>query len=96
MGVQRVKLDRQQEEVIEALVRSGRYDSASEVIGEGLRLVAEREAAEQPKRDALREAVRLGFDAIDAGRARAFDSMDDLERYLRGLSDRIIDAPPAS
>lgn len=96
MDMHRVKLDRQQEEVIEALVRSGRFDSASDVIGEGLRLVAEREAAAQPKREALREAVREGFEAIDAGRGRAFDSMDDLNRYLRRLSDQVIDAPPAS
>ncbi len=63
------------ESFIEAIVKDGRYGSASEVVREGLRLVEEREAKLHALRTHLDEAVARGgehsFDDVRAAiRAR--------------------------
>jgi antitoxin ParD1/3/4 len=52
------------ESVVDSLVASGRYNSKSEVIREGIRLVQEREK----RLELLDEALRLGVADADAGR----------------------------
>jgi antitoxin ParD1/3/4 len=42
------------------------------------------------KLKALREAARLGFDALDRGEFKEFSDVGELERYLRNLSDQVI------
>ena len=42
------------------------------------------------KLEALREAARLGFGALDRGEFREFDNIGDLERYLNHLSENAI------
>jgi antitoxin ParD1/3/4 len=90
MPTRNVVLTDHQEKIIEALVESGRYQNASEVLREGLRLVERHEAREMGKLAALREAARLGFGALDRGEFREFDNVADLERYLENLSEEII------
>jgi antitoxin ParD1/3/4 len=51
------------EELIDDLVESGRYATASEVMREGLRLVEEREERRKLKLEALREEIQKGFDS---------------------------------
>lgn len=51
------------EDLINNLVESGRYATASEVMREGLRLVEEREERRQVKLEALREEIQKGFDS---------------------------------
>jgi antitoxin ParD1/3/4 len=51
------------EAVIEGLIDSGRYSTASEVIREGLRLVEEREERRKAKLEALRAEIQKGFDS---------------------------------
>lgn len=68
MPTRNVVLTQHHEDVIEALVSSGRYQNASEVLREGLRLVERQEAHESSKLEALRAAARAGFDEIDQGR----------------------------
>jgi antitoxin ParD1/3/4 len=53
----------QLEKYIETLVSKGRYNSKSEVIREGIRLVQEREA----RLAALHAAIEKGIAAADAG-----------------------------
>jgi antitoxin ParD1/3/4 len=79
-----------QEKLIETLVESGRYQNASEVVRDGLRLVAQREAEEAAKLKALREAARVGLSALDRGEYKDFETMDEMQTYLADLSDRII------
>jgi len=62
---------------VEALLKTGRYASASEVIREGLRLVEERET----KLAALRETIEA---AIAEGGEH---SIEELEQYL----DKVLD-----
>jgi antitoxin ParD1/3/4 len=90
MPTRNVVLTEHQEQVIEELVGSGRYQNASEVLREGLRLVEQREAEDTAKLEALREAVQIGFDALDRGEFKEFENFDELETYLTGLSERII------
>ncbi|MEH3120292.1 MAG: type II toxin-antitoxin system ParD family antitoxin [Methylorubrum populi] len=58
---------------IEQVVREGRYASANDVVREGLRLVAEREARLQSLRETLKASMaageRVSEDGIDAALA---------------------------
>src|SRR5437016_13912243 len=90
MPMRNVVLTKHQEEVIEVLVGSGRYQNASEVLREGLRLVEQREAEDAAKLEALREAARVGVAALDRGEFREFASTGDLRTYLYDLSEKII------
>lgn len=65
-----VVLTDHQQEVIETLVDSGRYQNASEVLREGLRLVEQREREDELKLEALRQAVQVGVADLAAGRFR--------------------------
>ena len=72
MPTRNVVLTDRQENLIEALVQSGRYQNASEVMREGLRLVEDRETEEATKLKALRAVARLGADAFDRGDFKEF------------------------
>jgi antitoxin ParD1/3/4 len=90
MPTRNVVLTEHQEEVIDALVGSGRYQNASEVLREGLRLVEQRAAEDDAKLEFLRKAADVGFGALDRGEFKGFDSVDDLQVYLNELSERIL------
>jgi antitoxin ParD1/3/4 len=92
MPTRNVVLTDHQAELIERLVRSGRYQNASEVLREGLRLIEDREAREKARLMALREAARVGVADIEAGRFRTFDSREDLERHLSEIASEAIGA----
>jgi antitoxin ParD1/3/4 len=68
MPTRNVVLSDHQHELVETLVQSGRYQNASEVLREGLRLVEERERIEQTKLKALQEAARQGSADVSGGR----------------------------
>lgn len=61
-------------------VESGLYESAQEVVQEGLLLLREQEAYPRQKRAALREAIQAGLDDLDNGRAAPFDALETLAR----------------
>ena len=90
MPTRNVVLTERQEELIETLVSSGRYQNASEVLRDGLRLVEQREAEDKGKLKALRAAARIGVDALDRGEFKEFESIRDLQTYLNDLSEGII------
>ena len=90
MPTKNVVLTERQEELIESLVRSGRYQNAGEVLDDGLRLVEQREAEEAGKLRALRAAAGIGVAALDRGEFKEFRDIEDLQAYLSNLSDRII------
>lgn len=64
------------EEVVDRLVASGRYNSKSEVLREGVRLVEEREK----RLEALDAALARGMADVEAGRVKP----------LREVTDRLI------
>jgi antitoxin ParD1/3/4 len=90
MPTRNVVLTDHQEKLIDKLVGSGRYQNASEVLREGLRLVEQREAEDSAKLKVLRKAAGTGFDALDRGEFKEFDSIDDLRAYLNVISEKII------
>jgi hypothetical protein len=53
--------------------------------------MARKKAAQrEAKLHALREAARVGFDALDRGQFKEFTDTDELERYLNKITDPII------
>jgi antitoxin ParD1/3/4 len=90
MPTRNVVLTDHHEKVIDTLVGSGRYQNASEVLREGLRLVEERETNEAANLELLREAIRVGEADMAAGRFRAFRSNAELTDYLNAVGDGVI------
>src|ERR1700677_1181002 len=92
MRTRNVVLTDHQEKLVDELVTSGRYQNASEVLRDGLRLVEGREEDEKAKRKALREAARIGIAHIEAGRYLEFKTPKALRSYLTKLADSAIKA----
>lgn len=90
MPTRNVVLTKHQEELIETLVESGRYQNASEVLREGLRLVEQREAEDVAKLRSLRAAARVGINALERGEFKEFETVEELQVYLNDLAEQII------
>jgi antitoxin ParD1/3/4 len=90
MPTRNVVLTDHQTDLLERLVTSGRYQNASEVLREGLRLVETQEAEVKARLQALREAARTGIEDADAGRFNSFESPLELKRYLAAIADETI------
>lgn len=87
MPTRNVVLTEHHQSVIDRLVKSGRYQNASEVMREGLRLIEQREQLEEAKLEVLREAARLGFTDLEEGRFTDVPVVG-LERYVADLGGR--------
>ncbi len=72
---------------VETLVGSGRYQNASEVLREGLRLIEQREQLEAAKLKALQEAARTGWADIAADRYTEVAD-DHLEAFVAQLGQQ--------
>ena len=68
MPTRNVVITDHQAKLIDSLVECGRYQNASEVLREGIRLIEEREQEQAAKLEALRAAVQVGID-LPADRA---------------------------
>jgi antitoxin ParD1/3/4 len=90
MPTRNVVLTDHQAELVERLVSSGRYQNASEVLREGLRMIERRDANEKARLEALRAAVQVGIDDIEAGRFQDFESADALADYLDRMTDDVL------
>lgn len=92
MPTRNVVLTDHQAALVEQLVESGRYQNASEVLREGLRLIEGREAEDKARLKALRDAARVGVDDIEAGRFRALQSPKAMTRHLVSLAEKALKA----
>ena len=92
MPTRNVVLTEQQAQLVEKLVRSGRYQNASEVLRDGLRLLERREAEESAKLAAIGTALDESEAAVAAGELYDFDAdfLDtiDSEEPARPVSKR--------
>jgi antitoxin ParD1/3/4 len=85
MPTRNVVLTDRQADLIEALVESGRYQNASEVLREGIRLVEQREAEDRARIEALRSAISAGDADIAAGRSKLLKG-GALRRHIQSLT----------
>ena len=90
MPTKNVVLTPHQARFVEQLVTAGRYQNASEVLREGLRLVERREAEDEMRLVALREAARIGIADIESGAYDTFDSVDGLNQHLAAIKARVL------
>lgn len=67
MDCMNVSLSPELEQLIEAKVKSGMYNSASEVIRAGLRLLQEQDELRQIRLRELKREVQQGLDEIERG-----------------------------
>ena len=97
MPTRNVVLTEHQVTLVARLVASGRYQNASEVLREGLRLVERQESEDEIRLKAMREAAETGLADITAGRFLTFDTADALGGHLSALSaDEIADTSSTS
>lgn len=90
MPTRNVVLTERQEKLIEALVQSGRYQNASEVLREGLRLIEWRETEDAAKLAALRDSAAIGIMDLEHGTFSEFSDSEALVAHLREIADRVI------
>jgi len=85
MPTRNVVLTQHQAELVDDLVARGVYQNASEVLREGLRLIERRDAEHKARLNALREAVQVGIDDIEAGRYQTFKTAEALDKHVKSL-----------
>ena len=88
MPTRNVVLTEYQASLIDRLVTSGRYQNASEVLREGLRLVDQREAEDACRLEALRLAVQAGMADIAVGRFKTFETKELLRDHLNFVTHK--------
>jgi antitoxin ParD1/3/4 len=73
------------ESFVQAQLASGRYNNASEVVRDALRLMEERER----RLAALDASIERGMADINTGRARDLDNvLEDIEAKIAAMPDR--------
>lgn len=94
MATRNVVLSQHQHELVEELVKSGRYQNASEVLREGLRLLERQVDEDAAKIAVLRRATEQGWSDVESGR---YDDIDeqDLDDFMGQLGFRAAGARPA-
>ena len=90
MPTRSVELTEHLDEFINDSVSSGRFGDANELVGEGLRLLEEREREDAAKLEWLRAAAREAFDSLDRREGIAFESMDDLSAFLDKIGEEAL------
>lgn len=78
-----VNLGNQLEQFVSQMVKTGRYNSRSEILREGVRMIHERET----RLAALDAAIARGLESADAGRVL------DIDEAAAGLTGRYADFP---
>ena len=78
-----VSLTPELEQIVDQKVKSGMYNSASEVVREGLRLLQQRDDMHKEKLNALRAEIQKGIDDLEAGRYRdGAEAMAEIKERL--------------
>jgi antitoxin ParD1/3/4 len=70
-----VSLTPELEKFITDKVSTGTYQSASEVVREGLRLLIEKDEVRRHQMDRLRQDIQVGLDQLDAGQGIPADEV---------------------
>ena len=88
-----VSLTPELEKLVNEKVKSGLYNSASEVIREGLRLLQEQDELKRIRRDELRREIMLGVEQIRRGEGVEYNSAEELgeaviQRGMKKLAEK--------
>jgi antitoxin ParD1/3/4 len=62
-----IHLTTELEQLVQAKVKSGRYNSASEVVREALRLLEERDELLELRKEAIRKQIDTGWESLRRG-----------------------------
>jgi len=84
MPTRNVVITDHQQQFIESLVASGRFQNASEVLRDGIRLVEYRESRNAARLEALKAAAQTGWDDVAAGRYTDIDDAD-LDEFIASI-----------
>ena len=92
MPTRNVVLTEHQAALVENLVAGGRYQNASEVLREGLRLIEKRESEDSLRLEVLQTAVQVGLADSAAGRYTDFNSSESLMKHLKSLAAKAVES----
>ncbi len=85
-----VSLTPELENLVHEKVKSGRYNSASEVVRESLRLLQDQDELKRIRRDELRREIMLGVEQIRNGqgiKVKASELEEFAEKLIREAKD---------
>lgn len=85
-----VSLTPELEKIVALKVESGMYNSASEVVREGIRLLQQRDEMREMKLAALRRDIEEGVKASEEGRTR------NAGEVMAGIKERILQRSSSS
>ncbi len=80
-----VSLTPELEKLVNEKVKSGLYNSASEVIRESLRLLQEQDMLREIRRNELRREIMLGVEQIRSGEYTRINSPEELESFTQEI-----------
>ena len=81
----KVELNPAFEKLVQEKVESGLYRDADEVVRDALRLLDRQIRIDEEKLEALRAAVQLGVDDVEAGRYIEISSEEELDALFESL-----------
>jgi len=91
MPIRNVVLTRQQENFVGKLVAAGRYQSADEVLREGLRLFEGQIQRHRPELTNIQDRVITGFDQVEHGEFADGTGGESIERaFKRAVKQRAV------
>ena len=87
-----VSLTPELEQLVQSKVQTGRYNSASEVVREALRLMDERDQLKAMQKDEIRKKIAAGLKSLEEGRGvdgeAVFARMEaELDEEIRAETD---------
>ena len=86
-----VSLTPELEAMVAEKVKSGLYNSASEVVREGLRLVREQDQLREIRLNELRAEIQKGIDSLERGASKPLD-VEDLKARVRAQVEQKVAA----
>ncbi len=82
MPTRNINLTQRYDQFVDALVSSGRYSNASEVMRAGLRLLEEQAREEDEKLTLLHSLATEGFQELDQGQGIVLDGEQPLAEFI--------------